>query len=125
MAKESCDPRVFFAAERTLLAWLRTGLTIMAIGFLVSRFGLFVQLFSTQVPELAHHASASISAMLGVSFVIIGSLAIATAAIQHRSYIATLSDTSLPPSYSSKFAFILSIFIAMLGIVLAAYLWHS
>ncbi|CDI01900.1 conserved hypothetical protein [Candidatus Competibacter denitrificans Run_A_D11] len=26
------DPRAFFAAERTLLAWLRTGLTIIAIG---------------------------------------------------------------------------------------------
>lgn len=35
------DPRVFFAAERTLLAWIRTGLTVMAFGFLVARFGLF------------------------------------------------------------------------------------
>ncbi len=40
MALDECDPRVFFAAERTLLAWLRTGLTIIAIGFLISRFGL-------------------------------------------------------------------------------------
>ena len=31
------DPRVFFAAERTLLAWVRTGLTIMAFGFVVAR----------------------------------------------------------------------------------------
>ena len=29
------DPRVFFAAERTLLAWTRTSLTLMAFGFVI------------------------------------------------------------------------------------------
>lgn len=38
------DPRFFFAAERTLLAWLRTGLTVMAFGFVIARFGLFLGL---------------------------------------------------------------------------------
>ncbi|HAB15828.1 MAG TPA: hypothetical protein DCE44_05190, partial [Verrucomicrobiales bacterium] len=42
------DPRVFFAAERTLLAWIRTGLTIMGFGFVVARFGLFLRLFVAQ-----------------------------------------------------------------------------
>ena len=27
------DPRVFSAAERTLLAWVRSGITVMALGF--------------------------------------------------------------------------------------------
>jgi len=125
MAVEKSDPRVFFAAERTMLAWLRTGLTIIAIGFLVSRFGLFVQLFSTQAPALAHQNTIAISSSLGVCFVVVGSLAIATAAIQHRRFVATLSASSLPSAYSSKLAVILSVFIALLGIVLAAYLWHS
>ncbi|MDD2341293.1 MAG: DUF202 domain-containing protein [Tolumonas sp.] len=30
------DLRVFFAAERTLLAWLRTGLTIITLGFVIA-----------------------------------------------------------------------------------------
>jgi len=38
------DPRVCFAAERTLLAWVRSGLTMMAFGFVVARFGLFLAL---------------------------------------------------------------------------------
>lgn len=33
------DPRILFAAERTLLAWIRTGIAIMAFGFVVMRFG--------------------------------------------------------------------------------------
>ena len=40
------DVRVYFAAERTQLAWVRTGIAIIALGFVVSRFGLFLQLLS-------------------------------------------------------------------------------
>src|SRR5271156_3896829 len=37
------DPRIYFAAERTLLAWVRTGLTMMGFGFVVARFGFFLR----------------------------------------------------------------------------------
>ena len=37
------DPRVVFAAERTLLAWQRSALAFMGFGFVVERFGLFLQ----------------------------------------------------------------------------------
>lgn len=40
----SSYPRVFFAAERTLLAWVRSGITVMALGFVVAKFGLFLTL---------------------------------------------------------------------------------
>ena len=45
------DPRVFFTAERTLLAWTRTSLTLMAFGFVVERFGLFIQMLLPQHSE--------------------------------------------------------------------------
>jgi len=37
------DPRVRVAAERTLLAWMRTGMALMGFGFVVARFGLFLR----------------------------------------------------------------------------------
>ncbi len=37
------DPRVSLAAERTFLAWIRTGLALMGFGFVVARFGLFLR----------------------------------------------------------------------------------
>ncbi len=33
----------YLAAERTLLAWIRTGLALMGFGFVVARFGLFIR----------------------------------------------------------------------------------
>ena len=48
MLNTDADPRVYFAAERTFLAWLRTGITVMAFGFVVARFGLFLRLLRAQ-----------------------------------------------------------------------------
>ena len=116
------DPRVFFAAERTLLAWLRTGLTIIALGFVVSRFGLFVQLLATQSQTSSPAARSSLSAALGVAFVIVGTLAIVVAAVQHQRFVATLSQSDLPRAYSRAFALVLSLLVGALGVVLAGYL---
>lgn len=52
------DPRVFFAAERTLLAWNRTSLTLMAFGFVVERFGLFLHMLA---PQTSQHLERGIS----------------------------------------------------------------
>ena len=52
---EILDPRIPFAAERTLLAWIRTGLAMMGFGFVVARFGLFLREIA------ATHLSANIA----------------------------------------------------------------
>jgi hypothetical protein len=39
----STDPRIYMAAERTFLAWIRTGIAFMGFGFVVARFGLFLR----------------------------------------------------------------------------------
>ena len=117
------DPRVFFAAERTLLAWLRTGLTIIALGFVISRFGLFVQLLARQSQGSSPAARSSLSAGLGVAFIIVGTLAIMVAAVQHQRFVATLPQADLPHAYFRAFALVLSLLMGALGVVLAGYLF--
>jgi len=116
------DPRVYFAAERTLLAWLRTGLTIIGIGFVVARFGLFIRLLSLQLQPHPTGASSPLSTGLGIVFVVVGSITIFVAAIQHGRFIATLSPPDLPPAYSTKIAVFLSLLVATLGFALSGYL---
>ena len=117
------DPRVYFAAERTLLAWLRTGLTVMAFGFVIARFGLFLQIVAIQAPGVSHPAQAGASAILGIVLVAAGTLMIIAAAAQHRRFIATLAPVDRPQYYAGG-ALILysSILLALVGIALTAYL---
>ena len=117
------DPRVYFAAERTLLAWLRTGLTVMAFGFVIARFGLFLQIVAIQAPAVSHPAQTGASAILGIVLVAAGTLMIIAAAAQHRRFIATLPQVDRPRYYAGG-ALILysSILLALVGIALTAYL---
>jgi putative membrane protein len=56
-AKPAADLRDYLAEERTFLAWIRTGITLMGFGFVVARFGVFLeqlhlpQRFSTAQPH--------------------------------------------------------------------------
>lgn len=122
MSVSVTDPRIFFAAERTLLAWVRTGITIMALGFVISRFGLFVQLLAVQSSKTTIDTNSSMSAFLGVAFILVGAFAIVFSAIQHKRFIATLPTSELPAGYSKGFAILLSIVMSALGAVLAFYL---
>src|ERR1700722_18259493 len=61
----------YLAAERTLLAWIRTGLALMGFGFVVARFGLFLQqLQATQSVPLAQ--SYGLSLWFGTALISVG-----------------------------------------------------
>lgn len=123
MESRMADPRVYFAAERTLLAWTRTGITIIALGFVVSRFALFLRLVVQ--PDTAVAGGGDLrwmSDLLGVSLVLIGSGVIALARYDHVAFVRSLPPQDVPamglPWLSSALAFALSI----LGFVMAIFL---
>ena len=117
------DPRVFFAAERTLLAWVRSGLTMMAFGFVVARFGLFLGLMpaSNQSAAGAPHFN-WISSTLGIALVVLSATVILGALYNHRLYVRTLPSEDIPQLVMPWLTSFLSVALACIGILLAAYL---
>jgi putative membrane protein len=112
------DPRIFFAAERTLLAWIRTGVATIGLGFVVARFGLFLRIVSSDRDTAAH----GLSAKLGVALVLLGAVCCAAAAIQFARYRRRLSTAELPPRYSALPSITLALGLSAVGVVLAIYL---
>lgn len=111
------DPRVYFAAERTVLAWVRTGLTFMGFGFVVARFGLFLAMLHQEQPH--GHA---FSVVVGVALVLLGVATVGSAAIQHQRFIATLAPAQLPPRASVRVPLLLAWALCLIGLMLSAYL---
>ena len=116
------DPRVFFASERTLLGWIRTGIAIVGLGFLVSRFGLFLRLLPMQSGVAPAPPTADYSHYIGVSLVVLGALSIAVATVQHGRFIATLPVVDRPAEYSRSWALWLAGMLALASLMLALYL---
>jgi len=88
------DPRVIMAAERTLLAWIRTGLSLMGFGFLVARFGLFMQEFAIIQGE-SNPGSPVWSVSIGASLVLLGTLITFAAGWIHGRHLRHVTSTSL------------------------------
>jgi putative membrane protein len=115
------DPRVYFAAERTFLAWIRTGLGLMGIGFAVSRFGLFLR----QVSAAESHSpprNTSLSLWSGVAMVSLGVIVNLSAVLRHFQLIRELSSGTWQPGRISRDAVILGLILAAIGIGMAIYL---
>ena len=116
------DPRVFFASERTLLAWLRTGISIVGLGFIVARFGLFLRIAAAQSAGVTVRFDAVPSSVIGMAFVVIGAVVIAVATVQHGRFIATLPERDRPPQYSRFWALWLAGLVSFTSVMLAGYL---
>jgi putative membrane protein len=115
------DPRVYFAAERTLLAWLRTGIAVIGLGFLVARFGVFLMIVRGSMIE----RSQVTSSLIGIGFVVLGAFMIAAATWQHLQFSRMLTETEKPEHYSMTLSLWVSVLVAISGLILAVYLAYS
>lgn len=119
--REPVDPRVPLALERTFLAWVRTALAMMGFGFVVARFGLFLREL-TRVRGVAVPPPQGISALLGISLVILGVATAAFAAYRLRSGMRSI-DEGLPPlSRSAAVPTLITIVLIAIGVAAVIHL---
>jgi len=113
------DPRVFFAAERTLLAWSRTSITVMVFGFVVERFGLLAHIMLPKGGEIIERG---ISFWIGLVFILFGVTLSVLSTIQYVRVLKTLKKEEIPEGYWLHLGAVTNIVLAVLGLLVTFYL---
>ena len=117
------DPRIYFAAERTFLAWLRTGLALMGFGFVVARVGLFLREMAATTGVLLSVPCAS--RLFGI--VLIG-LGVAVTAAAFVNYVATVRRFNRGEPFSGRPSWlggVVAAFLVVAGIAMMLYLFTA
>lgn len=116
--------RVHMANERTFLAWIRTSIGIMAFGFVLEKFSLFIKqmtfIMGQSTSDKITIPNHGYSAIFGISLIILGTL---MAALSYGRYkkVQRQIDTDTWKT-SSMLDAILTLFVVIIGALLTIYL---
>ena len=115
------DPRVYMAAERTFLAWIRTGLALTGFGFVVARFGLFLRETQPALDGASSHGT-GLSLPLGIGLIALGTIVTIVSAVRHRRYVRAIDAGDFRVAYGSGFAVAVAVVLTLVGAVMVVHL---
>jgi putative membrane protein len=110
------------ANERTFLAWVRTAIAVMAFGFLIERFDLFLRFAARDIPNAVQPPHTGLANLIGILFVLIG---LAMVIISTMRFFRTKREIDSPEADASprgRLNLALSVLVALLGFALLLYL---
>ena len=111
------------ANERTFLAWVRTAIAIMAFGFVIEKFDLFLIALAPQaaLKQIAPHGQKFANAA-GLAFIAIGVIMIVLAGVRFTATAKAIDAEDVKPSPGERFDMALAALIGLLGISLFLYM---
>ncbi len=115
--------RVHMANERTFLAWVRTSIAIMAFGFVVEKFSLFVKQMAYYLGKQASPPAPGYSSIVGIVLVGLGVVMGVLAFIRYKAVERQIEDDTYKPS--GLLSVLLFLSVLSIGVFLVLYLIHS
>jgi putative membrane protein len=117
------SPTDHLANERTFLAWIRTSIGIMAFGFVVVKFSLFVKQIALLLHEDTGVQHRGYSAIVGIILVAVGTV---TSVLSYLRYRQTSRELTVGNyGHSSWLITILTGFIFLVSALLIVYLLET
>jgi len=121
--KKPYNPSDHLANERTFLAWIRTSIGIMAFGFVVVKFSLFVKQISLILGKENIIHSQAYSRIVGIVLVAVGTVTAVLSYIRYKHSEKQLNEGYY--KHSSLLITVLTAFIFLVSVVLISYLIKS
>jgi putative membrane protein len=114
------------ANERTFLAWVRTAIAVMAFGFVIERFDLFLRYAAPQAAQqqIAPHGGAFAN-VAGLAFIVLGIVIIVIAGWRFVRTAKDIDSEATVVSPGERFDVALAGMIGLLGAALLLYLSHA
>lgn len=100
------------AQERTLMAWIRTSLTLISFGFGIESI---VSILNQSLGEIANPIR--LSRILGVSFIALGTFSLLAAAVDYRHQLQKIQRNDLLYQSRTSPTLIVAYILALLGII--------
>src|SRR5438552_17041647 len=107
------------ANERTFVAWIRTGLSIIAFGFVVERFGLLLRELGLKLIERPI-VTGHYSTVIGITLTLLGSFVLIVALVNFLQARRSIDEEHFHPH--AGFAVLLTVMTCLIGVILAIYL---
>jgi putative membrane protein len=117
------DRRVHMANERTFLAWIRTSISIMAFGFVVEKFSLFVKQLSFYLGKESIPPSPGYTSIFGIILIGLGALMGILAFFRYKVVQRQIEEDTYAPS--RLLGILLTLSIVVIGLFLVLYLVHT
>ena len=121
--KKQNNPGDHLANERTFLAWIRTSIGIMAFGFVVEKFSLFVKQISLILGKANIVPQKGYSGIVGIVLVAVGTITAVLSYIRYKHSEKQLDEGNY--KHSSVLITVLTAFIFLVSVFLIVYLIKS
>jgi putative membrane protein len=117
------------ANERTFLAWVRTAIAIMAFGFLVEKFDLFLAISGQEVAgkpvRMPSIAGQTVGNIAGLALIALGCTTLVLAIVRFRKTARDIDSAQARPDTGARLDFTLAGLLVMLGAVIFVYLAYT
>ncbi|PIZ03790.1 MAG: hypothetical protein COY58_07280 [Gammaproteobacteria bacterium CG_4_10_14_0_8_um_filter_38_16] len=111
------------ANERTYLSWIRTSIAMMAFGFIIEKFELFLNVISSEVHFKANLKSSGVIEAVGLAMMFVSVLMMIAATARYMAQHKKIQSEKMEDASTRGVGFMIALFLIVISLFLVIYIW--